>query len=92
MRTRKDLDESTQCPRCAGSGITEHPIRSYGATRCGFCSGSGLTKPPKFQAECECGEKQPRWTTAFTSEQWMKRHLHSHAPEDDPDPDLVEGL
>lgn len=88
-RSRVELDSGTQCPRCAGSGVAEHPLR-YGPTTCLDCAGSGLVRPPKFRAECECGTRQPGWTTAFTSEQWMSNHLRSHAPEE-PDQEVING-
>jgi hypothetical protein len=87
-RTRQQMYEEAQCARCAGSGIAEHPLK-YGPMSCPNCTGSGLVRPPKFRAECECGEKQPRWSTAFTAEKWMRQHLRSHAPEE-PDPDLLD--
>lgn len=87
MRSRQELDESTQCPRCAGSGVSdERYLRGTGyRMSCSFCSGSGLVKPPKMRAECECGVRQPRWTTAHTAKQWMNDHLRSHAPEAPPE-------
>jgi hypothetical protein len=82
VRTRRQLDEETQCPRCAGTGVRDG-FEGY-RRRCSSCSGSGLLKEPKMRAMCECGERQPRWTTAFTATQWMTGHLRFHAPEDEP--------
>ena len=31
-------------------------------------------REPKFRAICECGERQPRATTAFTVDKWMSQH------------------
>ena len=83
-RTRQELDEEVQCPHCAGSGIKECHLRNIPAT-CSFCSGSGLVREPKFRAICECGEKQPRYTGAYTAQHWMRNHLRSHAPEEPED-------
>lgn len=85
MRSRTELSEESQCPRCAGSGILENPYRPGQSLTCGHCSGSGLIRPPKFRVTCECGEKQPRWTTAYTADKWMNDHLRSHAPEEPED-------
>lgn len=81
MRTRAQLFEESQCPKCSGSGVTD----AWGYRQsCSCCAGSGLIKPPKMRATCECGEQQPRWTSAFTAQKWMHQHLRTHAPEDEP--------
>jgi hypothetical protein len=36
---------------------------------------SPLPIEPKFRATCECGWRAPRWTSAFTQEKWMNRHI-----------------
>lgn len=72
------MTDNTACRPCNGQGIDE----SWGkASRCCFCDGTGLKRVPKFRAVCECGVKQPRHTTAWTSQQWMYKHLaeaHRH--------------
>lgn len=78
-RNSQQLSEESQCAYCSGSGVSD----AYGYRRsCDQCAGSGLFKPPKMRAECECGAKQPRFTSAFTAEKWMCQHLHTHAPEE----------
>ncbi len=62
------------CRHCEGTGeIARYPMDK--TMPCGFCAGSGLKKEPKFRAVCECGAKQPRATTAWTVNQWMREHL-----------------
>jgi DnaJ-class molecular chaperone len=81
LRTRQELAEETQCPRCAGSGVAESQMR-YGPMDCSHCSGSGLVRVPKFRVTCECGERQPRFASSHTAGKWMRDHLRSHAPEE----------
>jgi hypothetical protein len=64
------MTDNTACKSCNGSGTSytgKHP--------CAFCDGSGLRLKPRFRAVCECGERQLRWTTAYTSNQWMYKHI-----------------
>lgn len=67
------------CRTCSGTGIAQVGIGA-GSMDCGVCSGSGLAKEPKFRVTCECGTQQPRATTAFSANRWMKKHLHTHRP------------
>jgi hypothetical protein len=44
-------------------------------------------KALRFRAICEeCGQRQPRATTAFTVERWMRQHSwEAHGIDDRPD-------
>lgn len=68
------------CRSCNGNGeIARYP--SGPTMPCGFCNGSGLAREPRFRAVCECGVTQPRHTTAWTVDKWMKKHLKTHRPK-----------
>lgn len=64
------MADDSPCKVCGGTGTN-----AYYGIPCGGCNGSGLRTNPKFRAECECGAKQPRLTTAYTAGQWMYKHL-----------------
>lgn len=71
---------SDTCRHCNGSGEIER-FPNAPLMVCSFCGGSGLSKEPKFRATCECGVRQPRATTAWTANKWMKEHLKTHRPK-----------
>jgi len=72
------------CSHCDGKGEVER----FGGPHvmpCSHCNGSGLAKEPKFRVTCECGVQQPRATTAWSANKWMKDHLKTHRPKENTD-------
>lgn len=74
-----ESQQQQPCRRCSGDGIEKRGIGA-GKLDCGGCAGSGLAHVPKMRVQCDCGVRQPRATSAFTANQWMRKHLRTHRP------------